>query len=138
MTEEELQALLESGNPDDIDKAITYLNENKQDVEDTDSSGGDAGKTKKAETEEKDVVTDSSAADDAAAKGISSKNGEHVLPFSVLEAERQKSAKLQQELDARERELQEARTAREQAEATQRKIDLLQQQLTKHGIKRHS
>lgn len=135
MTDEELQKLLESGNPADIDTALAYLEQNKQDVVNAAPSGGKPGEQEKAGTEAKDVEQGSSPADDAAAKGISSKNGEHVLPFSVLEAERQKSARLQQELEERDRELQEARTSREQAEATQRKIDLLQQQLTKHGIK---
>lgn len=136
MTEEELQALLDSGNADDIDKALAYLAENQDNVEeDTESLRGEPGKQKRAEAEGTDVVTGSSPAEEEAIKGVSSKNGEHVLPYSVLESERQRNAQLQQELAERDRELQEARNQREQAEATQRKIELLQQQLEKNGIK---
>lgn len=136
MNQEELQALLNSGDPADIDRALQYLDENKQDVDDEpDSSGGDQGAAAKlALTTETDVNAAPSATEEKA-KGIASKNGEHVLPYEVLERERQEKAELKRQLDEHERRAAEADNAKQQAVAMQNKVALFQAQLEKAGIK---
>lgn len=135
MNEEELQALLNSGNPADIDKALAHFEENKKDVDgDTDSSSGDQGGEDGAETTDKDVETGSSPTEENA-QGIASKNGAHVLPYSVLEAERQTNAELKRQIQEMTQREQEANTVGQQAEAMQQKMALMQEQLEANGIK---
>lgn len=134
MNETELQALLDSGNPDDIDKALKYLEENKEDVT-AEPSSGDQGAEQTAADKGTDVITASSAAEEAAPKGITSKNGEHVLPYEVLEKERREKQEMQRQLDELKRQSQDSQNMADQVAAMNKKVELLQGQLTKHGIK---
>lgn len=134
MKQEELQALLDSGNPDDIDKALKYLDENKEDVNAEPSSGSE-GAEQSAATEGNDVNTGSSTAEGAAPKGVASKNGDHVLPYEVLEQERREKAELKRQLEERDRQQLESQNMAQQVEAMNQKVALLTEQLTKNGIK---
>lgn len=128
MNNNELEQLLNSGDPERMQQAMDFLAENKQDVTDPDSSGGEQEGHQPAAV----PAQEEQAAD--AVKGIASKNGEHVLPFEVLAAERERNAELKAQLEQYERERIEAANAAEQAAAIQRRLDLLTRQLQAEGI----
>lgn len=134
MDEAELQALLDSGNPEDIDKALKHLAEIKEDVT-AEPSSGKQGAEQTAAVEGTDVSTVSSTANNAAPKGVASKNGDHVLPYEVLEQERREKAELKRQLEESDRRYQASQTMAQQVEATNQKVELLTNQLTKLGIK---
>lgn len=134
MDDAELQALLNSGDPEEIDKALKYLDENKEDVS-AEPSSGNQGTEQDAADKGNDVNAGSSPTDNAAPKGIASKNGEHVLPYDVLDRERRENQELKRQLEESDRQLRESRTLSDQATAINQKVELLQNQLTKHGIK---
>lgn len=134
MTEEELQILLNSGDPADIDKALAFMDENKEDVTAA-SSSGKPSTQQSAKAEETDVETGSSTADVDAQKGVQSKNGEHVLPYAVLEQARHDAQEAKRQLQLAQQQVADANTKAEHAEALQRQIALLEQQMEKAGLK---
>lgn len=135
MTEQELQALLESGNSADIDKALAYLDEHKEDV-DAEPSSGKSGKQHDASTtQQNDVPTDSSTAGEDAIKGVQSKNGQHVLPYEVLEQARHEAQEAKRAAALLQEQLAQAQSKAESAESLQRTAQLLTEQLQKAGIK---
>lgn len=125
MTDEELQAALDSGDPDLIEQAIAQY-EGSPDVADPESSAG------KLTEEENGAVT--AADENAEPSGVTSKNGQHIIPYEVLEQERQANALLRQQLEERDREIQAANNLAASHQATTEKLALLQQQLEKEGI----
>lgn len=132
MDEITLQAMLDSGDPDQIEEAIR-LYEGGTDVDGADSSTGAPLKADQTDTA---AVTDTQdEGSDAEPKGVASKNGAHIIPFDVLEKERQENALLKQQLADRDREIAEARNLADSHQATTDKLALLQQQLEKEGIK---
>lgn len=128
MNTQELEQMLQSGNPDLMQQAMNFLAENKQDVDEPDSSGGEQ------EVNQPSAVKTQDESAGAEAQGIASKNGQHVLPYEVLVAERERNAQLKAQLDEYDRERAEAANAAEQAAAMQKKVDLLTRQLQAEGI----
>lgn len=137
MTEQEIQALIDSGDPDQIDKAIAFLDSQntKEDVTAEPSSGKQPSTQQSANTEETDVNPASSTADVEAPKGIQSKNGEHVLPYAVLEQARQEAQEAKRQLSIAQQQAADATTNAEKVSALQQQMELMQAQLEKAGIK---
>jgi len=126
LSEQDIEALLNSGDPDNIERAIQYLDGQEMDVGDAvPSTGKPTTKTPQEDGDENSP---------ALPAGILSKNGEHVIPFDVLEKERLEKQQLKQQLEDSERQLQEAKNLAELHQATSQKADLLAEQLKKAGL----
>lgn len=66
--------------------------------------------------------------------GILAKDGEHIIPFEVLEAERRNNQRIQQENEALLQRLAEAEKAQTDTEQTKRLLELRNKQLEKMGV----
>lgn len=124
-TTEELEALLDSIEADELEGDEEQEDEagipektepEKVDSETEESASSDDGKAEPEEQEEQEPQ-----------KGILAKDGENIIPFDVLERERQEKQELQQKLD----ELQQRQSEFEQ---NQRLLDVRNKQLEKLGV----
>lgn len=131
MDEQQLEAMLNSGDPELIEQAIA-LYEGSQDVVDASSSAGKPGNDNAtAAVADVDLADAGSNTDPV---GVASKNNQHIIPFEVLEQERQQNALLRQQLEERDRQIAEANNLAAGYQATTEKLQLLQAQLEKNGI----
>ena len=127
--DEEFLDLLKDADPDAILAAINKLG--SEEVVNPDSAPG----TELDESASTAGPTASTGAEVETPAGITSKNGEHVIPFSVLEEERRQNAELKRQLAEHARTVQASQNASAEYEAMQRRNELLRQQLEAQGIK---
>lgn len=120
MTSEELEKIFMGNDPDEIERALAEIS--KEDVS-GESSSASAFHGQNSAPAEKEQAT-----------AISSKNGEHIIPFEVLERERAEKAALREKYEQSERERQQLQNEAAAAQARQAKIDLLEKQLKEQGL----
>lgn len=142
MSTEDLDAILDSADPDEIDALLERLEENEEgfvlndddsDVaeEETSETAAEAGGTSPAEAQpEADSADQSDGADSSgteSAQGIATRDGKNIIPYEVLENERRARQTLQAELD-------EALGKANEADKANRLNEILARQLEENGI----
>lgn len=127
--DEEFLDLLTDADPDAILAAINKLG-SEEVVNPASTTGAEPG----ASATTADTAANTGAEVETPA-GIASKNGEHVIPFSVLEEERRQNAELRRQLAEHERIVETSQSASANYEAMQRRNELLRAQLEAQGLK---
>lgn len=127
--DEEFLDLLTDADPDAILAAINKLG-SEEVVNPASTTGAESG----ASATTADTAANTGAEVETPA-GIASKNGEHVIPFSVLEEERRQNAELRRQLAEHDRNVETSQSASADYEAMQRRNELLRAQLEAQGIK---
>ncbi|NAW78227.1 MULTISPECIES: hypothetical protein [Vibrio] len=127
-TPEELEALLDSidGVLDDDsehdDDDIELDDEGSDGRSDTDSADSDAADSATAQDEEQQEQQE-----EQKPKGVAAKDGEHVIPYDVLERERQEKQQLKEQLETMQKK-------QSDWEQSQRLLELRNKQLEKLGV----
>lgn len=148
LTEEQLNEILESGDPEAMEAALAQLSETedgfefKDDIEEKQAGAEGQDGAAKDVADQSDNATDDTAVSDSdsaateagdvqSAEGVVSKDGKHVIPYSVLEQERKRA----QDAELRESELKQQLAEEQQKESrAERQLQMLTAQLQKNGL----
>jgi len=125
----DIDAALESGDPELIEKALAAAGESDIYAEQDEAKADDDGfslseKAEKPDAKNDDVGdgegdgdTSGHDEDDNAQKVVKSKDGKHEIPYSVLEYERQQRQQLEQQLIERQQEIEQLQTSYQKTES---------------------
>lgn len=125
----DIDAALESGDPELIEKALAAAGEGdiyaEQDEAEADNDGfsfGEKGAKPDAKNDDagdgkSDGDTSGHDEDDNAPKVVKSKDGKHEIPYSVLEYERQQRKQLEQQLIERQQEIEQLQASYQKTES---------------------
>lgn len=134
----DIDAALESGDPELIEKALAAAAEGdiyaEQDEAEADNDGfslSDKSAKKDSDDGGSDGETSGHDADDNAPKVVKSKDGKHEIPYSVLEYERQQRKQLEQQLMEMQQEREQLQANYQQTESA---LNNVKAKLEKEGL----